>query len=58
VTAKGKKCSSRPDVRSVRFIEPLVKEGDADDIAEEEYAETEEVTAPEEETLDEEPTLF
>ena len=58
VTAKGKKCSSRPDVRSVRFIEPLVKEGDADEIAEEEYAETEEVAAPEEETLDEEPTLF
>ncbi len=28
IGAKGKKCSSKPDVASVRFVEPLVKEED------------------------------
>ena len=28
ISSKGKKCSSKPDVASVRFVEPLVKEED------------------------------
>ena len=30
VAAKGKKCTSKPDAKSVRFIEPLVKDDDAE----------------------------
>ncbi len=63
VTAKGKKCSNKPDVKSVRFVEPLIKQ------EEEEVQEAIEIDLPEEielpEDLDdfsleeiEEPTLF
>ena len=31
VTAKGKKCSNKPDVKSVRFAEPLIKEDEEED---------------------------
>lgn len=31
ITAKGKKCSAKNDIKAVRFIEPLVKEDDEDD---------------------------
>ena len=63
VAAKGKKCSQRPDVKNVRFIEPLVKE---DEDEEKDYG----MAAPEEtgagavtdaageETVEQEPTLF
>ncbi len=60
--AKGKKCSSKPDIRSVRFIEALVKEddnpaGQAAELAEEPgAAEVIEIVGQEE--LIEEPTLF
>ena len=67
ITAKGKKCSNKPDVKTVRFIEPLVKEGDEPE--QEEIAEPEELDAntapaglstdiPDEEPQVEEPTLF
>ena len=67
ITAKGKRCSNKPDVKTVRFIEPLVKEGDEPE--QEEIAEPEELdvnTAPaglstdiqDEEPQVEEPTLF
>ena len=67
ITAKGKKCSVKPDVKTVRFIEPLVKEGD--DVAQDETLEAEETEAnaspaeivPDfqvEEPQVEEPTLF
>ena len=67
ISAKGKKCSVKPDVKTVRFIEPLVKEGD--DVAQEETLEAEETEAnaspaeivPDfqvEEPQVEEPTLF
>ncbi|MBQ1937176.1 MAG: DNA gyrase/topoisomerase IV subunit A [Bacteroidales bacterium] len=63
VTAKGKKCSNKPDVKSVRFAEPLIKE------EEEEAQEAIEIDLPEDidlpENMDdfsieeiEEPTLF
>lgn len=47
ITAKGKKCSPKPDVKSVRFIEPLVKEGDGEDdkaAAEDAYKEASDLT--------------
>lgn len=67
ITAKGKRCSNKPDVKTVRFIEPLVKEGDEPE--QEEIAEPEELDAntapaglstdiPDEEPQVEEPTLF
>ena len=62
IAAKGKKCSVKPDVKTVRFIEPLVKEGDEPE--QEEIAESEEIEAnasPAEIVPDfqvEEPTLF
>ena len=67
ITAKGKRCSNKPDVKTVRFIEPLVKEGDEPE--QEEIAEPEELEAnaspaglstdiPDEEPQVEEPTLF
>ena len=67
IAAKGKKCSVKPDVKTVRFIEPLVKEGDDD--AQDETLEAEETEAnaspaeivPDfqvEEPQVEEPTLF
>ena len=67
ISAKGKKCSVKPDVKTVRFIEPLVKEGD--DVAQDETLEAEETEAnaspaeivPDfqvEEPQVEEPTLF
>ena len=67
ITAKGKKCSAKPDVKTVRFIEPLVKEGDEPE--QEEISEPEELEAnaspaglstdiPDEEPQVEEPTLF
>ena len=31
VAAKGKKCTSRPDAKGVRFIEPLIKEDDEEE---------------------------
>ena len=67
ITAKGKKCSAKPDVKTVRFIEPLVKEGDEPE--QEEIAEPEELDVntarpeletdiPDGEPQFEEPTLF
>ena len=67
ITAKGKRCSNKPDVKTVRFIEPLVKEGDEPE--QEEISEPEELEAntapaglstdiPDEEPQVEEPTLF
>ena len=67
ITAKGKRCSNKPDVKTVRFIEPLVKEGD--EPKQEEIAEPEELDAntdrpeletdiPDGEPQFEEPTLF
>ncbi len=67
ITAKGKKCSAKPDVKTVRFIEPLVKEGDEPE--QEEIAEPEEIEVntdrpeletdiPDGEPQFEEPTLF
>ena len=62
VNAKGKKCSSRTDVKSVRFIEPLVKEYDDEDRQESDEApepQTSEVEIQnEEDIVEEEPTLF
>lgn len=62
VNAKGKKCSSRTDVKSVRFIEPLVKEDDDEDRQESDEApepQTSEVEMQnEEDIVEEEPTLF
>lgn len=67
ITAKGKKCSAKPDVKTVRFIEPLVKEGDEPE--QEEISEPEELDVntarpeletdiPDGEPQFEEPTLF
>ena len=67
ITAKGKKCSNKPDVKTVRFIEPLVKEGDEPE--QEEISEPEELDVntdrpeletdiPDGEPQVEEPTLF
>ena len=67
ITAKGKRCSNKPDVKTVRFIEPLVKEGDEPE--QEEIAEPEELDVntarpeletdiPDGEPQFEEPTLF
>ena len=67
ITAKGKRCSNKPDVKTVRFIEPLVKEGDEPE--QEEIAEPEELDVntarpeletdiPDGEPQVEEPTLF
>ena len=64
VTAKGKKCSNKPDVKSVRFAEPLIKEEEED-----QTLEAIEIDLPEDidlpENMDdfsleeiEEPTLF
>ena len=64
VTAKGKKCSNKPDVKSVRFAEPLIKEDEED-----QTLEAIEIDLPEDidlpENMDdfsieeiEEPTLF
>lgn len=61
VTAKGKKCSSRTDVKSVRFIEPLVKEDDdlpQEAAADESVQETVDDTIQETDMVEEEPTLF
>ena len=67
ITAKGKRCSNKPDVKTVRFIEPLVKEGDEPE--QEEISEPEELDVntarpeletdiPDGEPQVEEPTLF
>lgn len=67
ITAKGKRCSNKPDVKTVRFIEPLVKEGDEPE--QEEISEPEELDVntdrpeletdiPDGEPQFEEPTLF
>ncbi|MGM9761670.1 MAG: DNA gyrase/topoisomerase IV subunit A [Candidatus Cryptobacteroides sp.] len=67
IMAKGKRCSNKPDVKTVRFIEPLVKEGDEPE--QEEIAEPEELDVntdrpeletdiPDGEPQFEEPTLF
>ena len=67
IMAKGKRCSNKPDVKTVRFIEPLVKEGDEPE--QEEIAEPEELDVntdrpeletdiPDGEPQVEEPTLF
>lgn len=59
VAAKGKKCTSKPDAKSVRFIEPLVKDDDTEPepLPEESVPDLPEVVEdiPAEE---EEPTLF
>lgn len=59
VAAKGKKCTSKPDAKSVRFIEPLVKDDDTEPepLSEESVPDLPEVVEdiPAEE---EEPTLF
>ena len=61
ITAKGKKCSNKPDVKTVRFIEPLVKEGDEPEQEEAEVNDSLpeiETVIPDEEPQVEEPTLF
>ncbi|HBH20950.1 MAG TPA: hypothetical protein DDX33_02870 [Rikenellaceae bacterium] len=65
IAAKGKKCSSRNDVKSVRFIEPLVKEDDNEIPSEDDETpqsssaeEPEAIIEDSEEETYEEPTLF
>ena len=61
ITAKGKRCSNKPDVKTVRFIEPLVKEGDEPEQEEAEVNDSLpeiETVIPDEEPQVEEPTLF
>ena len=64
ITAKGKKCSAKNDIKAVRFIEPLVKDDDEDD-SPKESAEDVQDANPTDQTPDdtedetyEEPTLF
>lgn len=58
VAAKGKKCSARGEVKSVRFIEPLVKEEDEPDTELPETGNSAPAVDDSSEDVVEEPTLF
>ena len=64
ITAKGKKCSAKNDIKAVRFIEPLVKEDDEDDSPKESAEDmhdanlTDQTPDDTEDETYEEPTLF
>ena len=63
VAAKGKKCTSRPDAKGVRFIEPLIKEEDEEELPPEvpdwDYSGPEDADyGTDDDVPEEEPTLF
>ena len=63
VAAKGKKCTSRPDAKGVRFIEPLIKEEDEEELPTEvpdgDYSGPEDAGyGTDDDVPEEEPTLF
>ena len=63
VAAKGKKCTSRPDAKGVRFIEPLIKEEDEEELPTEvpdgDYSGQEDAGYDTDDDVpEEEPTLF
>ena len=63
VAAKGKKCTSRPDAKGVRFIEPLTKEEDEEELPTEvpdgDYSGPEDAGyGTDDDVPEEEPTLF
>ena len=63
VSAKGKKCTSRPDAKGVRFIEPLIKEDDEEErqpeVPEGDYSGPEDADYSTDDDVPEvEPTLF
>ncbi|HIQ84517.1 MAG TPA: DNA gyrase/topoisomerase IV subunit A [Candidatus Cryptobacteroides excrementigallinarum] len=63
VAAKGKKCTSRPDAKGVRFIEPLIKEEDEEELPPEvpdgDYSGQEDASyGTDDDVPEEEPTLF
>lgn len=63
VSAKGKKCTSRPDAKGVRFIEPLIKEDDEEErppeVPEGDYSGPEDADYNTDDDVPEvEPTLF
>ena len=63
VSAKGKKCTSRPDAKGVRFIEPLIKEDDEEErqpeVPEGDYSGPEDADySTDDDVPEEEPTLF
>ena len=63
VAAKGKKCTSRPDAKGVRFIEPLIKEDDEEErqpeVPEGDYSGPEDADYGTDDDVPEvEPTLF
>ena len=63
VAAKGKKCTSRPDAKGVRFIEPLIKEEDEEELPTEvpdgDYSGPEDAGYDTDDDVpEEEPTLF
>ena len=63
VAAKGKKCTSRPDAKAVRFIEPLIKEEDEEEqppeVPDGDYSGPEDAGyGTDDDIPEEEPTLF
>ena len=63
VAAKGKRCTSRPDAKGVRFIEPLIKEEDEEELPTEvpdgDYSGPEDAGyGTDDDVPEEEPTLF
>ena len=63
VSAKGKKCTSRPDAKGVRFIEPLIKEEDEEEqppeVPDGDYSGPEDAGyGTDDDVPEEEPTLF
>ena len=63
VAAKGKKCTSRPDAKGVRFIEPLIKEEDEEELPTEvpdgDYSGPEDAGyGTDDDVPEDEPTLF
>ena len=63
VSAKGKKCTSRPDAKAVRFIEPLIKEEDEEEqppeVPDGDYSGPEDAGyGTDDDVPEEEPTLF
>ena len=59
ITAKGKKCAARGEVKTVRFIEPLAKEKAVPEVQEPQIVDIDTGIGADEDVLDyEEPTLF
>ncbi len=58
IGAKGKKCSSKGDIKSVRFIEPLVKDSPEPQTVPDEAGIVEETSEDNDDMRIEEPTLF